>query len=118
MFDLNKLGVVSKWIDIRASAKDLEQSIKESNCRMVVAFDILLPKNDMVLNHTSLEKFIIIKQVCSLPKVVQIAYGIKNKSKLPNDSRYIYFEIFVKAGDSSKSPECVPFDKDSVFPFT
>lgn len=109
---LNKLGVVSKWIDIRASAKDLEQSIKESNCRMVVAFDILLPKIDMVLNHTALEKVIIIKPVCSLPKVVQIAYGIKNKSKLPNDSRYIYFEIFVKAGDSSKSPECVPFDKD------
>ena len=33
------LGVVSKWIDIRASAKDIEQSIKESNCRMMVAFD-------------------------------------------------------------------------------
>ena len=109
---LNKLGVVSKWIDIRASEKDIEQSINESHCKMMVAFDMLLPKIDEILNHTALEKVIILKPVCALPKTIQIAYTIKNKNKLPKDTRYVYFEKFIKTGDSSKSPACVPFDKE------
>lgn len=109
---LNKLGVISKWIDIRTSEKDIEQAINESHCRMMVAFDMLLPKIDSILQNTTLEKVIILKPVCALSKSIQIAYVIKNKSKLPKDSRYIYYEEFVTTGDFSKSPECVPFDKN------
>lgn len=107
---LNKLGVVSKWIDIRASEKDIEQSANESNCRLLVAFDMLLPKIEMILNSTKLEKVIIIKPVDTLPKMVQLAYSIKNKCKLPDDSRYIYFSNFIKTGRATATVGCVPFD--------
>lgn len=108
---LNKLGVVSKWIDIRASEKDIEHSANESNCKVLIAFDMLLPKIEPILNNTHLEKVIIIKPVGALPKIIQFAYSIKNKCKLPDDDRYIYFNKFVKTGDASKTPACVPFDK-------
>lgn len=109
---LNKLGVVSKWFDIRASEKDIEQSANESNCKVLIAFDMLLPKIEPILNNTKLEKVIIIKPVGALPKYVQIAYSIKNKCKLPKDSRYIYFDKLVKTGAVRNTPECVPFDRN------
>lgn len=107
---LNKLGVVSKWIDIRASEKDIEQSANESNCRALVAFDMLLPKIELILDSTKLEKVIIIKPVGSLPKMVQLAYSIKNKCKLPDNSRYIYFSDFIKSCKETTTVGCVPFD--------
>ena len=79
---------------------------------MLIAFDILLPKIESILSNTNLEKVIIIKPVGALHKFVQIAYSIKNKSKLPKDSRYIYFAQFIKTGDILKTPECVPFDRN------
>ena len=109
---LNKLGVVSKWFDIRASEKDIEQSANESNCKVLIAFDMLLPKIEPILNNTKLEKIIVIKPVGALPKLVQIAYSFKNNCKLPNDSRYIYFGKLVKTGDVRKTPACAPFDKN------
>jgi len=107
---LNKLGVVSKWIDIRASKMDIEQSANESDCRALVAFDILLPKIEKILNSTKLERVIIIKPLGTLPKMAQLLYSIKNKYKLPDDSRYIYFNNFIKTGKATAAVGCVPFD--------
>ncbi len=109
---LNKLGVVSKWFDIRASEKDIEIYANESNCKVMIAFDMLLPKIQLVLDRTNLEKVIIIKPVGTLPKSARIVYSITNKYRLPKDSQYIYFNDLMKTGNIHTTPACVPFDKD------
>ena len=106
----NKLGVVSKWFDIRASEKDIEVSANESNCKILVAFDMLLPKIHSILDKTRIKNVIIIKPVGALPKFAQIAYSVKNRTKLPKDPRYSYFGEFTKRGDVKSSPACVTFD--------
>ena len=35
---LNKLGVVSKWFDVRAGVKDIEGYANDSNCRYIIIF--------------------------------------------------------------------------------
>ena len=53
---LNKLGVVSKWFDIRAGEKDIEDYANDSNCRYLIAFDLLLPKIQSILDSTCIEQ--------------------------------------------------------------
>lgn len=107
---LNKLGVISKWFDIRASEKDIEVASNESNCKILIAFDILLPKIHSILNNTKIKNVVIIKPVDALPQIAQIIYSVKNRIKLPKDPRYSYFWEFIKRGEIKSSPECVAFD--------
>ncbi len=113
---LNKIGVVSKWFDIRAGEKDIEEYINESNCRYIIAFDMLLPKIKMIISKTCLERVLIINPADSLGKAAQIAYTVKSKIggnyyPLPNDKRYIGFQKFIKQYDNGNNVSCVPFNR-------
>lgn len=108
---LNKIGVVSRWFDVRASEKDIEHYANDSDCRHIVAFDMLLPKIQTVIDNTKLEKVLVIYPTDSLSVVMQTAYSLK-ANRLPKDSRYIRFKHFVKSGDSKSNISCVPFDKN------
>ena len=108
---LNKIGVVSKWFDIRASEKDIKEYANESNCKYIIAFDMLLPKINAIIDETSLTKAIIINPTNSLSLIIKTAYSLKNKNKIPNDERFVSFGKFVKSGDLLPL-ESVPFDKN------
>ena len=53
---LNKIGAISKWIDITASAMDLETAIVEDNCRIVVAFAAVVPELQKCIDDTTVER--------------------------------------------------------------
>ncbi|MCQ2478776.1 MAG: fatty acid--CoA ligase family protein, partial [Clostridia bacterium] len=113
----NKIGVVSKWFDIRAGEKDIEGYINESNCRYIIAFDMLLPKIKMIIDKTCLERVLVINPADSLGKASQIAYTVKSKIggnyyPMPNDKRYMGFQKFIKQYDNGKDLPCVAFDKN------
>ena len=114
---LNKLGVISKWFDIRASHKDIQDYANDNNCKFLIAFDLLLPKIQQLLDGTNLEKVLVIRPVDSLPKHIQFAYNLKCRKEgkyypIPRDPRYIKFSKFVKEGCSKSSLQCVPFDRE------
>lgn len=107
---LNKIGVVSRWFDVRASEKDIENYANDSNSRCIIAFDMLLPKIKMAINNTKLEKVLIIYPTDSLSFMVQTAYSLKAK-KLPNDSRFIRYKDFLKNGTAQNDIACISFDR-------
>ena len=114
---LNKLGVVSKWFDIRASQKDIQEYANDSHCKFLIAFDLLLPKVQPILDDTCLEKVLVIRPVDALPKHIQLAYTLKCKKEgtyhpMPHDARYIRFGDFVKSGRIPSPVPCVSFDKN------
>ncbi len=109
---LNKIGAVSKWIDIRTNEKGIERAANESNCKAVIAFDILLPKIQLVVNNTCLEKIIVVNPVGTLSPVVQLLYALKNKNKAPKDARYVPFWEFAHTGDPNTACASVPFDRN------
>ncbi len=108
---LNKIGVISRWFDVRASEKDIEDYANSSNCRCIIAFDMLLPKIEMAINNTKLEKVLIIYPTDSLSFIAKTFYSLKAK-KLPNDSRFIRYKDFLKNGNTKSNISCVPFDKN------
>lgn len=108
---LNKIGVISRWFDVRASEKDIEDYANDSNCSCIIAFDMLLPKIQTVINNTKLEKVLIIYPTDSLSLVMQAAYTFK-ANKLPKDSRFIRYKEFVKKGNPHNDIPCVAFDKE------
>lgn len=113
---LNKLGAVSKWFDVRAGEKDIEDYANDSSCKCVVAFDLLIPRIQMILDNTKMDKVIVIRPTNSLPKIIQEANKIKTKKdgsyiEIPKDSRFIDYNEFKKTGSKKSKIECVPFDK-------
>lgn len=111
LFALNKLGVISRWFDVRASEKDIENYANSSHCRYIIAFDILIPKIQKALDSTMIEKVLIIYPTDSLSLFRQTAYSFK-ATHLPKDSRYMRFKKFVSTGDKNSTVSCVPFDKE------
>ena len=112
LLGLNKIGVVSKWFDVRASEKDIQEYANESHCRYLVAFDMLLPKIESILQNTGLEKVLILSPADSLSKIKQIAYSLKNKIDYPSNKKYVRFADFVESGNANSNIPCVKFDKE------
>lgn len=108
---LNKLGVISKWFDVRAGEKDIEDYANDSNCRYLIAFDLLLPKIQRILDNTKLEQVLIIYPTDELPIMMQALYLPKAK-RLPRDVRYVRFKDFIKSVEDDSDIPCVAFDKN------
>lgn len=114
---LNKLGAISKWFDLRASETDIENYANSSDCKYMIAFDVILPKVEKIINNTKLEKVIVTSPVGPVNTIVKGAYNLKNilsgrYNALPKDDRFIKYSEFIKLGDESSKIECVKFDKD------
>lgn len=114
---LNKLGAVSKWFDLRASSKDIIEYANSSNCKYMIAFDIIIPKVEEAINDTNLEKIIVTSPVGPLPKSTKMIFNLKNKLQgknieIPKDNRYIKYEDFIKLGSNNSDIKCVEFDKN------
>ena len=107
---LNKIGVVSKWFDIRAGEKDIKEYANESKCKYLIAFDMLLPLIKCVIDQTNLEKVLIITPADSLSIVKQIGYSIKEKNSIPKDERFVLYRDFITNNYSQIDVECVPFN--------
>lgn len=114
---LNKIGAVSKWFDLRANSNDIEKYANSSNCKYMVAFDMIVPKVEEIIDKTELKKVLIMNPVATLPKYKQVLYNMKKKMdktyiKKPDDERYVDFSKFMKKGDKNSTLEPIKFDKN------
>ncbi len=114
---LNKLGAVSKWFDLRTSESGIQEYANSSNCEYMVAFDMLLPKIEKIVNNTKLKKVIITSPVGPVNIFIKGIFNLKNVlnkkyNKIPKDDRFIKYCDFIKFGSDNSKIECVKFDKE------
>lgn len=114
---LNKLGAISKWFDLRASEHDIEKYLNLSDCEYMVAFDMLLPKIEKIINNTKLKKVIVTNPVNSTSNLVKTIFSLKsifdgNYCKFPKDQRFIKYNDFIEFGDENSTIDCIEFDKE------
>lgn len=108
---LNKLGIVSKWFDIRAGEMDIKDYANDSNCRCLITFDLLLPRIQLILDQTCLEKVLVIYPSDSLSLAKQTAYNLFKANRIPKDARYISFKKFISTLNDGSKTNSVSFDK-------
>lgn len=110
---LNKIGVISKWIDITATEEDIQEAIVSDNCEYIVAFAFVIPKIEKIINKTNVKKVLYVEpsQFIRKSKIIFSGWNAikelveikKNAAKHdlpknPKDDRYIRFDEFLKCG--------------------
>lgn len=124
---LDKIGAVSKWVDITFSAKELEEAINHENCKYVVVFAPVLPELNKIINNTDVKRVLVVEpsQYFRMFKIIRHSIsGIKEISaiaeqgkknplpSIPKDSRYVKFMDYVNSGKIGYSDVCAKYDKD------
>ncbi len=114
---LNKIGAISKWIDLRIKEKDFIKNINESNCKILVIFDGIADKVQNIASETNLEKIIVASPKNYLNPVIQILANIKDKREgktisLSENKLFIKYEDFLKTGAIISDVPAVTFIKD------
>ena len=122
---LNKIGAVSKWIDITASAGELETAINEDHCRIVVAFPVIIQELEKCVHNTCVEKVlycspeqfirpanILFKSLSDFRRLLDVKKNGAPLPPMPNSSLYMRFCDFVQTGDKNANVKTVPYVKD------
>lgn len=122
---LNKIGAISKWIDITASAGELEDAINEDHCRVVVAFPIIIPELEKCIHNTCVEKVlycspeqfirpvrVLLKSVSDFQRMVKMKNNSGSLPSMPVNKIYMPFYEFLKTGDKNAVVKTVKFEKN------
>lgn len=122
---LNKIGAVSKWIDITYSAGELESAINEDHCRIVVAFPAIIPELEKCIQNTCVEKVlycspeqfirpgkIFSKSLTDFKKMIEMKKDSAPLPPIPNREKYMPFTDFLKTGEKNAVIQPVSFQKD------
>ena len=125
LLTLNKIGVVSKWIDVTASARELEEAINEDHCRIVIAFAVIIPELEKCIGNTKVEKVlystpeqfvrpikILSKSISDFRKLIAMKNNNEPLPVMPKDSRYISFCDFMKLGNKKALVKTSSYDKN------
>lgn len=114
---LSKLGATMSWIDLRAKGKDLIKYINNSNCKTIIVFEDLVPLIESIIDETDVKKVIVSSPKDYLSPMIKVLATLKDKKegktiKLPNDSRFVRFNDFIKNVDTNDLVKPVSFEKD------
>lgn len=116
---LNKIGAVSKWIDIQINEETLEKYINENGSKHIVLFDKLLPQLEKIIDNTNVQNAIISRPSDSLSFPEKIGYMLQSKKEgtyypIPNDRRYVDLPTLIKQGKSNDILMPAKYDKDKT----
>ncbi len=114
---LSKIGVTSKWIDLRIKGKDLVKNINESNCHVLVVFDGIIDAIMEIIDETEISNIIVASPKDYLNPVVKTLANIKDKKEgkkvnIPKDKRITLYKHFLKSGDANSQIKPVPLQKE------
>lgn len=114
---LSKLGATMSWIDLRSKGKDLIKYINNSSCKTIIVFEDLVPLIESIIDETDVKKVIVSSPKDYLSPMIKVLATLKDKKegktiKLPNDSRFVRFNDFIKNVDTNDLVKPVSFEKD------
>ncbi|MDD2208821.1 MAG: AMP-binding protein [Bacilli bacterium] len=114
---LNKIGAISKWIDLRSKGNDLIRNINESECKTAVIFDELTPLFEKIINETDINRVLMSSPKDYLPGPIRILANLKDKKEgkfieIPEDKRFSRFIDFINSGNLNNELIPAGFEKD------
>lgn len=112
---LNKIGACSKWFDIRAGSDEIVEYSNSSNCKCMIAFDMLVDKIKKGIDKTKLKKVILMNPVQRLSTAKKNFLKITKATlfyNIPNDERFVDYMSYIDKPNCKINIECAKFDKN------
>lgn len=105
------------WIDLRSKPKDVIRYINSSNCKTIIVFEDMLPLIESIIDETDVKKVVVSSPKDYLSPIVKVLATLKDKKDgkkivLPDDSRFVRFNDFIKNVDTNNLITPVSFEKD------
>lgn len=117
LLSLSKIGATMSWIDLRSKPKDVKRYINSSNCKTIIVFEDMLPLIESIIDETDVKKVVVSSPKDYLSPIVKVLATLKDKKDgkkivLPDDSRFVRFNDFIKNVDTNNLITPVSFEKD------
>ena len=117
LLSLSKIGATMSWIDLRSKPKDVVRYINSSNCKTIIVFEDMLPLIESIIDETDVRKVVVSSPKDYLSPIVKVLATLKDKKDgkkivLPDDSRFVRFNDFIKNVDTNNLITPVSFEKD------
>ncbi len=115
---LSKIGVISKWIDVRLKEKDLVEKLNENKCRIAVVFDEIANNVISILSQTDVEKVLVVSPKDYLSPAIKFLSVVsrkkeeKDKEKVNFSDKILRYREFLETGSNNSKIDPVPFQKD------
>jgi len=110
---INKIGAISKWVDLRAGEEDFAEYITASNCRFFVVYEPIIPA--CCEAASMVETVITVSPAEMLPHMARLAYNLKNPNKdrdrIKAKKAVVSFRQFLSTGDPRNDFAQRPFDR-------
>lgn len=117
LLSLSKIGATMSWIDLRCKEKDLINYINNSNCKVIVVFEDLLPLIEKISSDINVERVVVCSPKEYLNPLVKTLATLKDKKEgkkivIPNDDKFIKLSDFIKEGNNAYNVNTADFRKD------
>lgn len=117
LLSLSKIGATMSWIDLRSKPKDVVRYINSSNCKTIIVFEDMLPLIESIIDETDVRKVVVSSPKDYLSPIIKVLATLKDKKDgkkivLPDDSRFVRFNDFIKNVDTNNLITPVSFEKD------
>lgn len=117
LLSLSKTGATMSWIDLRSKPKDVVRYINSSNCKTIIVFEDMLPLIESIIDETDVRKVVVSSPKDYLSPIVKVLATLKDKKDgkkivLPDDSRFVRFNDFIKNVDTNNLITPASFEKD------
>lgn len=84
LLSLSKIGATMSWIDLRSKEKDLIKYINNSNCKVVVVFEDLLPIIEKIIDDINVDRVVVCSPKDYLNPLVKQLATFKDKKEGKN----------------------------------
>ena len=103
LYAVNKVGAVSNWLGLTSPVSDLKDQLVSTGTKLVFAVDLAYDTMKEAAQSTEVEKIITVPLNASMPPLLRILYGLKNRQP---KSDAISWRTFLRSAES-KTPETV-----------
>lgn len=105
IYGLNKIGAVCNLIEPRTNESLIKDRINDADSRVLIVVDVFLEKILRIIEKTKIEKIIVVPLSESMPIKTKVLFNLtkgRKICKMPNDSRFLSWNAFIKSGEGEK----------------
>ena len=121
LLSLSKIGATMSWVDLRTQEKDLITYINNTNSKVVVVFEDMLPLIEKIADNITAERVVVCSPKQYLNPAIRVLANLKDKKvgkkiMIPSDDRFVKFSDFIKEGrhTADVSPANFKIDRPSL----